>query len=517
MALEGIDNPNIHVVLDCVIPFITDRNTLSLICQKSYDIEGKTRRHVTVETHYATSPSRVCQRFPFLQSLTLHGTPELDDHDVFITPWVQQITSSLYLLNSVCFERLFISDSDLELLAQTRGKQLRVIEVSWCAGFSTSGLFHIGRYCNNLRDLCLFRNKIDENGENWLRELGSRNTVIEKLKFQAVNFDIKDFVIVAKNCRLVSVKIDSRDFIDFVEFFRYAVYLEEFGCGEFSYDHKDDYNYTLKFPNSLKHLMMRISYRYPDVKNVSFAHFITELNCKDGYPHGRHGRHVGELIKSCCNLKVLYTTGFMGDDGLRDVSICCKKLRKLYVNQWGYHKPNVSHNGVSFLAKQCVELECLHIGFVSMTNKVLCKIGKHMKKLKEFKMGLVYKHNFPPDDEVRSLLIGCDKLEKLDLHFVCELGLFVCGLGLSDKGLEYIGKYGCNLRHLTFRGNVGESDAGLVELSKGCPKLKYLATVGCRFSKEAFDIFRCNVTSLRHLRVDGILSSAYRSMEPKEG
>ncbi|XP_071694470.1 coronatine-insensitive protein 1-like [Rutidosis leptorrhynchoides] len=143
-----------------------------------------------------------------------------------------------------------------------------------------------------------------------------------------------------------------------------------------------------------------------------------------------------------------------------------------------------------------------------MTNKVLCNIGKHMKKLKEFKMGFVYTKNFPLDNGVRSLLIGCDKLEKLDL-------LFVRGQGLSDKGLGYIGKYGHNLRHLSLGFNVGESDAGLVELSKGCPKLQYLSTVRCRFSKEAFDIFRCNVTSLRYLLVDGILGSAYRSIEPK--
>ncbi|XP_071692879.1 coronatine-insensitive protein 1-like [Rutidosis leptorrhynchoides] len=389
------------------------------------------------------------------------------------------------------------------LLAQTRGKQLRVIELSQCAGFSRLGLFHIGKYCNNLRDLCLFHNKIDENGENWLRELGSRNTVIEKLNFQGVNFDIKDLVNVAKSCsRLVSVKIDCCDFIHLVEFFWYAVNLEEFGGGEFSDDHKDEYNYSFKLPDSLKHLMMRISPRC-DVKIVvPFAHLITELNCEDGFLIGSDD--FRELIKSCCNLKVLYTTAQIMDQGLRDISIYCKKLRKLYVGKPG---GMVSHVGVNYLAEQCVELECLHTDTVEMTNEVLSNIGKHMKKLKEFKMFLLYTDDFPLDIGFRSLFIGCDKLEKLDVYFETR------GVGLSNEGLGYIGKYGCNLRHLTLGLNVGESDEGLVELAKGCPKLQYFETVGCDFSKEAFDIFRSNVTSLRYLSVDGTMASAFWNIE----
>nr|GEV67229.1 hypothetical protein [Tanacetum cinerariifolium] len=49
-----------------------------------------------------------------------------------------------------------------------------------------------------------------------------------------------------------------------------------------------------------------------------------------------------------------------------------------------------------------------------------------------------------------------------------------------------------------------ESDAGLVELSFGCPKLQNLVINDCPFSKEAFDVFRCNVPSLRYFQVQGV-------------
>ncbi|XP_071694448.1 coronatine-insensitive protein 1-like [Rutidosis leptorrhynchoides] len=490
-----MEEKNNHVVFDCIIPFINDRNTLSLICHKSCEIDGKTRKHVTVHTHYATSPSRFCQRFPLLQSLTLYGAPDLDDHDVIITPWVQQITSSLYQLNSVCLKRLFLNDYDLELLAQT---------VADPGNFFTGPKFFLkrrdfflakygGKYCNNLRDLRLVRNEIADNGENWLRELGWRNTEIEKLSFHAVNFDLKDLVFLAKNCsrHLVSVKLSgSCDFIDLMEFFWHAINLVEFGGGEFSDAHKEEYN-SFKFPDCLKHLLMRHTC---DVKIVvPFAHLITELYCEDGYPNGHDFR---ELIKSCCNLKVLRTNDEIGDQGLRDVSIYCKKLRKLVVYP-GLYNRKVSHEGVSHVAEQCVELECLRIHLISMTNEVMCKIGRHMKNLQRLELGnLVNKDILPLDDGFRCLLIGCDKLEKMDIHFEAHGGL-------TDKGLGLIGKYGSNLRGLSL-GNVGESDAGLVELSKGCPKLGYLETIGCPFSKEGLDLFRCNV-KLRYFCVENMM------------
>ncbi|GKC79137.1 leucine-rich repeat, cysteine-containing subtype protein [Tanacetum coccineum] len=51
----------------------------------------------------------------------------------------------------------------------------------------------------------------------------------------------------------------------------------------------------------------------------------------------------------------------------------------------------------------------------------------------------------PLDSGILAMLMGCRKLEKLDIILMlgCKHG------GLTDVGLEYIGKYGTNLRSLS--------------------------------------------------------------------
>ncbi|XP_071703168.1 coronatine-insensitive protein 1-like [Rutidosis leptorrhynchoides] len=387
---------NIHTIIDCIAPYINDRNTFSLICRRSYDADCKTREHVTVYTRYATSPSRLCQRFPFLQSLTLDGSSEQ------------------------------MHDDDVNIITQ------------------------------------------------W--ELG---TGIEKLYFDGVDYDLKDLEFVAKNCgdNLVSVKIDERyDYIDLVGFFSYAVNLVEFVGGKFSNQLKDEYK-SFKFPDSLKHLLIRRTIAVEFF--APFAHLITELDFPIHYGPGDF-----ELIKSCHNLKVLHLPYDISDQELQDTVIYCKNLRKLYIEDDFYAiVSRVSHNGVIHIAKHCIELECLHIIVVSMTDEVMSYIGKNMKKLKVFSLHMwMEKNETALDNGVRSLLIGCDKLEKLSIR----------GGWLTDKGFGFIGKHGCNLRYLNLEGiNVKESDAGVIELSK----LGYQCQPNC-FSKEAINISGRNVKGI---------------------
>ena len=51
------------------------------------------------------------------------------------------------------------------------------------------------------------------------------------------------------------------------------------------------------------------------------------------------------------------------------------------------------------------------------------------------------------------------------------------------------------------RGCVIESDAGLVELSKGCPKLRELRIFGCSFSEQELVAIVFNIHSLRYMWV----------------
>ncbi|XP_071705355.1 coronatine-insensitive protein 1-like [Rutidosis leptorrhynchoides] len=126
----------------------------------------------------------------------------------------------------------------------------------------------------------------------------------------------------------------------------------------------------------------------------------------------------------------------------------------------------VIHNGVIHIAKHCVELEHLHINVSDMTNEVMKYIGKKLKKLKDFSLYMwqwTTKHEPVLDYGVRSLLIGCNKLEKLGLYSWDYGG---CSW-LTDKGLGFIAKHGCNLRYLYVNNiDVKLSDAGVMELSK---------------------------------------------------
>ncbi|GKG36802.1 probable ubiquitin-like-specific protease 2B isoform X3, partial [Tanacetum coccineum] len=85
------------------------------------------------------------------------------------------------------------------------------------------------------------------------------------------------------------------------------------------------------------------------------------------------------------------------------------------------------------------------------------------------------------------------KLERLDITLLHGR--------LTDVGLEYIGKYGANLRYLSLT-CIGESDAGLVKLSKGCPKLRKLKLRYYPFSKHAVTSFVFNMPSLRYVWLD---------------
>ncbi|PWA99565.1 hypothetical protein CTI12_AA006260 [Artemisia annua] len=101
----------IDTVFKSVIPYIhdgDDRNSISFVCRKWYELHCMTRKHVTVHVFYSPRPSRVAQRFPHLKSLTLKGLP------------------------------------NLKRFAESRGKDLRVLKINKCKGFNANEFIHIG-------------------------------------------------------------------------------------------------------------------------------------------------------------------------------------------------------------------------------------------------------------------------------------------------------------------------------------------------------------------------------------
>ena len=70
-----------------------------------------------------------------------------EDWGGHVTPWVTEIAESFNCLKSLHLRRMIVRDSDLELLARTRGRVLLALKLDKCSGFSTDGLLHIGRSC----------------------------------------------------------------------------------------------------------------------------------------------------------------------------------------------------------------------------------------------------------------------------------------------------------------------------------------------------------------------------------
>lgn len=148
------------VILGCVMPYIhdpKDRDAVSQVCRRWYELDALTRKHVTIALCYTTTPERLRRRFIHLESLKLKGKPRAamfnlipEDWGGYVTPWVREIADSFNCLRSLHFRRMIVVDSDLELLARARGRVLLSLKLDKCSGFSTDGLFHIGRSCRYL-------------------------------------------------------------------------------------------------------------------------------------------------------------------------------------------------------------------------------------------------------------------------------------------------------------------------------------------------------------------------------
>lgn len=145
------------IVFECVLSYIhdtRDRQSISLVCRRLWQLEAHTRKHVTIALCYTATPKQLSRRFPFLESLTIKGKPRAamynlipEDWGGFATPWVEEIAKSFSCIKAVHFRRMIVKDEDLELLARERGSVLQVLKLDKCSGFSTDGLRHICRSC----------------------------------------------------------------------------------------------------------------------------------------------------------------------------------------------------------------------------------------------------------------------------------------------------------------------------------------------------------------------------------
>ncbi|KAA3485081.1 coronatine-insensitive protein 1-like [Gossypium australe] len=500
------------VVLGWVMLYIDDpedRNAVSLVCRRWYELDALTRKHITIALCYTTSPERLRRRFPHLESLKLKGKPRAamfdmipEDWGGYVTPWVKEIAESLTCLKSVHFRRMTVNDSDLEVLGRSRGEVLRCLKLDKCSGFSTDGLLHVGRLCRQLRTLFLEDSSIIEKDGRWIHEIAMNNSVLETLNFymtDLVKVSYEDLQLIARNCRnLVSVKISDCEILDLVGFFHAAAVLEEFYGGSF-YDQPDGYA-AVTFPSRLCRLGLTYMGKNEMPIVFPFAPLFKELDLL--YALLDTEDHCW-LIQRCPTLEVLKTRNVIGDRGLEVVARICKQLKRLRIEPGAEEEGMedeglVSQTGLMALAQGCLKLEHLVVYVSDITNASLEYIGTYLKNMCDFRLVLLNQKeritDLPLDKGVRALLRGCGKLRRFALHL--RPG------GLTDAGLCYIGQYSWNIRWMLL-GYVGESDAGLLEFSKGCPKLQKLEIGGCFFSEHALAAAMIRLTSLRYLWVLG--------------
>eukprot|EP00256_Glycine_max_P042188 XP_006592529.1 K(+) efflux antiporter 4 isoform X1 [Glycine max] len=78
-----------------------------------------------------------------------------EDWGEHVSPWVKEISQYFDCLKSLHFRRMIVKDSDLQNLARDRGHVLHALKLDKCFSFTTDGLFHIGRFCNDKLGLSL--------------------------------------------------------------------------------------------------------------------------------------------------------------------------------------------------------------------------------------------------------------------------------------------------------------------------------------------------------------------------
>ncbi|KAL6980653.1 Coronatine-insensitive protein 1 [Sarracenia purpurea var. burkii] len=498
-------------VFDCVINYIhdsSDRDAVSLVCRRWYEIDALTRKHVTIALCYTTTPQQLWRRFQHLESLKLKGKPRAvmfnlipEDWGGYVAPWVEKIARSFSDMKELNFRRMIVRDSDLELLAQSRGPALHVLKLDNCSGFSTDGLLHVGRSCKSLKTLFLGESSIIEKDGEWLHELALNNIVLETLNFyltDLVKVRFQDLELIARNCRsLVSVKISECELLDLAGFFGSAAALEEFGGGSFG-EQPERYS-SLSFPPKVRCLGLTYLGRNEMPVLFPFASLLRRLDLLYALLDTEDHCH---LIQRCPNLEVLETRNVIGDRGLEILARCCKRLRRLRIEHGAEDEEGlVSHRGLIALAQGCLELEYMAVYVSDITNASLEYIGTYLKNLCDFRLVLLDREeritDLPLDNGVRALLRGC-KLRRF--------AFYIRPGGLTDVGLGYIGQYSPNVRWMLL-GSVGESDAGLLEFSRGCPRLQKLEIGACCFSERALAMAALQLTSLRYMWVQGYRAS----------
>ncbi|KAG0583894.1 hypothetical protein M758_3G169100 [Ceratodon purpureus] len=354
-----------------------------------------------------------------------------------------------------------------------------------------------------LKKLSLEDSDVEDLGGEWLHALARYNSTLEELHFGVLgigDIDIADLFTLAEKCKsLVSLKVGEIEMLDMVDVLSRTPYLEELGTGSFNYlgDEDDDAAAPIPLPKHLKSLSGMWSLMDVGLPTIlPVAANLRKLDLK--YTLLSCEGHT-LLLSHCHSLEDLQTRNTLGDEGMETLGKYCKGLQRLRVED--DETGAITQRGLVAVALGCGDLVQLIVFVASISNASLAMIGQGCPRLTDFRVVLennarpgIDPPDFPLDDGLKLMLKSCVHLNRL--------AFYVRHGGLTDKGMEYIGAYGQNIRWLLL-GCAGQSDVGLANLAYRCQRIRRLEMRDCPFGEAGLAAAVASMSSLKYLWVHG--------------
>lgn len=497
--------------LACVLKHLEaprDRAAVSLVCVQWHRVDGMARKTVTIANVYSTSPAALTRRFKRLQELRLKGKPRAAEYNLvqskwggYAEPWLRELRGHYGdHLRTLQLRRMTVLDSDLAVLASsTYSSVLQVLQLHKCVGFTTKGLVPIARSCRALKRLSLEDSEVEDEGGEWLHALARNNTSLEELHFGVLgigDFDIADLLMLVENCKsLACLKVGEVEMKDMVDVVNKVNHIEDFGAGSYSYEDED--SIRVRLPPLLKSLSGMWSMTDAGLRTIlPVTANLRKLDLK--YTLLSCEGHC-MLLRHCRSLEELQTRTTLGDDGMEMLGEACRELRKLRVED--DETGSITQRGLVGLVQGCGKLVQLITYVTNINNAALAMVGKSCSELRDIRIVLARPGPTPPefplDDGLKLMLKGCAHLTRL--AFYLRHGC------LTDKGLEYIGTYGANLKWLLI-GCTGKSDVGLANLALRSQRIERLEIRDCPFGEAGLAAAVAAMSSLKYLWVQGNLT-----------
>ncbi|KAM1150768.1 hypothetical protein ACFX2I_031210 [Malus domestica] len=499
-------------VLEYVFSFIQtdqDRNSISTVCKSWYEIERWCRRRIFIGNCYAVSPRMLIRRFPDVRSIELKGKPHFADFNLvpegwggYVYPWIAAMASAYPWLEEIKLKRMVVTDETLELIAKSF-KNMKLLVLSSCEGFSTDGLASIAANCRNLRELDLHESDVEDLSGHWLSHFPDTYTSLVSLNIACLGSELSFSALerlVARCPNLRSLRLNRSVPLDrLANLLRLAPRLTELGTGAYSAELRPDVFAILscaisgcKELKSLSGFWDVVPTYLPAIYSICPG--LTSLNLSYSTIQSPD---LVKLVSQCPNLQRLWVLDYIEDVGLDALAESCKDLRELRVfpSDPFVVEPNVSltEQGLISVSEGCPKLHSVLYFCRQMSNDALITIARNQPNFTCFRLCIIepkipdYLTLQPLDVGFGAIVENCKNLRRLS----------VSGL-LTDQAFDYIGTYGKKLEMLSLA-FAGDSDLGLHHILSGCDNLRKLEIRDCPFGDKALLANAAKLETMRSL------------------